>query len=110
MAQASREIKRRIKSIKSTGKITKAMEMVSAVKMRKAVDHMISSRDYAHLAWRIVMDLARRTGKNYHKLLKERPAKKVAVVLVASNRGLCGSFNAQIVASAYRYAGQLENA
>ncbi|KKS41178.1 MAG: ATP synthase gamma chain [Candidatus Kuenenbacteria bacterium GW2011_GWA2_42_15] len=104
MAQATREIKRRIKSVKSTSKITKAMELISAVKMRKAVDHMLLSRGYAHLAWQIVVDLAKRTGQTYHKLLQAREVKKVAVVLVASNRGLCGSFNAQIVASAYQYA------
>lgn len=104
MARATREIKRRIKSIKSTGKITKAMELVSAVKMRKAVDHMLSSRAYAHLAWQIVTDLAKRVNVNYHELLIERPVKKVAIVLVASNRGLCGSFNSQIVASAYKHS------
>lgn len=107
MAQATREIKRRIKSIKSTSKITKAMELVSAVKMRKAVDHMLLSRSYAHLAWQIVVDLAKRADKDYHELLREREIKKVAVVLVASNRGLCGSFNAQIVTSAYEYAVEL---
>ncbi len=104
MAQASREIKRRIRSIKSTGKITKAMEMVSAVKMRKAVDHMLASRSYANLAWEIVSDLSKRTNRAHHDLLRERPVKKIAVVLIASNRGLCGSFNTQIVASAYKYA------
>src|SRR3989338_8548320 len=104
MAQATREIKRRIKSVKSTSKITKAMELISAVKMRKAVDHMLASSSYASLAWQIVVDLAKRTGQTYHKLLQAREVKKVAVVLVASNRGLCGSFNAQIVASAYQYA------
>lgn len=109
MARATREIKRRIKSIKSTSKITKAMELVSAVKMRKAVDNMLSSRAYANLAWEIVTNLAKKTDGSYHALLKERPIKKVAIVLIASNRGLCGSFNTQIVTNALKYSLELSS-
>ncbi len=100
MPQATREIKRRLKSIKSTGKITKAMELVSAVKMRKAVDHMQKSRNYAAAAWQIVSDLIINVSPAFNILLTRRKIQKIGVVLIASNRGLCGSFNAQIISAA----------
>lgn len=100
MPQATREIKRRLKSIKSTGKITKAMELVSAVKMRKAVDHMQKSRIYSTAAWQIVSDLVVNISPAFNVLLTKRKIKKIAVVLIASNRGLCGSFNGQIISTA----------
>jgi len=101
MAKGTRELRRRIKSIKNTKKITKAMEMVSAAKMRKAVASVLATRDYANLAWTTIMHLAEKTDARHHVLLKNgKPAEKVAVILVSSNRGLCGSFNMQIVQKA----------
>jgi len=95
--QLTREIKRRIKSIGNTKKITKAMELVSAAKMRKAVNNVLTSRAYADLAWNAVLDLAARTESKYHPLLIKREVNKIGLVLITSNRGLCGSFNHQII-------------
>ena len=75
------------------------MEMVSAAKMRKAIASVLKIRPYAHSAWRVLNNLARafETGEGKPGLLEVRPVKNVLLVVVTSNRGLCGSFNAQIV-------------
>jgi F-type H+-transporting ATPase subunit gamma len=91
-----KDIKRRIKSTKNTGKITRAMEMVSAAKMRKAIASVLQIRPYAHSAWSILTNLARAFSKYQEGLLEVREVKSVLAILVTSNRGLCGSFNSQI--------------
>ena len=97
----SRDLKRRIRSISNTKKITKAMEMVAAAKMRKAVRAVLATRDYANLAWATILHLAKKENIDQHVLLK-RPQKvnRVALVLVGSNRGLCGGFNLQVAQKA----------
>lgn len=98
MASSSRDIRRRIKSINSTRKITRAMEMVSAAKMRRAVASVLAIRPYAHSAWSILTNLARAFREEYGRgLLEIREVRSVLVLLVTSNRGFCGSFNAQIM-------------
>lgn len=94
---SSKDIKRRIKSINNTRKITKAMEMVAAAKMRKAVAAALAIRPYAHSAWRILTNLSRAFSETDNKLLEVREVKKMLAIVIASNRGLCGSFNAQIM-------------
>ena len=96
MANNTREIRRRIKSIGSTRKITKAMEMVSAAKMRRAVSGVMSIRSYAHSAWSVLTNLARAFSTYNKGLLEVREVKGILLVVIASNRGLCGSFNSQI--------------
>ena len=95
-----RDIKRRIKSIQSTRKITRAMQMVSAAKMRKAQSAVTNSRTYASLAWEIILNL--KTGEpldQSHVLLKTFPkAEKVGIILLTTNRGLVGSLNSNLVA------------
>ena len=104
MPQATADIKRRIKSIGSTKKVTKAMELVSAAKMRKAIASVLSTRSYSRLAWELLKRLAQRTNSKYHALLKKRPnLKKIGLVLITSNRGLCGSFNYQIINRAHDF-------
>ncbi|HPN54603.1 MAG TPA: ATP synthase F1 subunit gamma [Candidatus Moranbacteria bacterium] len=93
---SSKDIRRRIKSINSTKKITRAMEMVSAAKMRKAVASVIAIRPYAHSAWSVLTNLARAYESHGRGLLEIREVKSVLIVVVTSNRGLCGSFNTQI--------------
>jgi F-type H+-transporting ATPase subunit gamma len=93
----SKEIRSRIKSINNTGKITRAMEMVSAAKMRKSTERVLQIREYAHAAWSVLTNLARAFEKYEHGLLEVREVKSVLVVVITSNRGLCGSFNAQIM-------------
>lgn len=92
----TKAIKRRIKSVGSTHKITKAMEMISAVKMRKAIEAAINTRTYATLAWDLLVKLSQ-TRKKEFALLDVRRVKKLLVVMITSNRGLCGSFNANII-------------
>ena len=95
----ARDIKRRIKGVKSTGKITRAMEMISAVKMRKAIKSVQAIRPYAHSAIELLEQLRRATAENesQHPLMTARPVHKTLYVIIASNRGLCGGFNAQIM-------------
>lgn len=94
---SSLDIKRRIRSINSTKKITKAMEMVSAAKMRRAVSSVLAIRPYAHAAWSVLTNLSKAFEEfSGHGFLEIRPVKNVLMIVVTSNRGLCGSFNTQI--------------
>src|SRR5665811_2124805 len=98
----TRDIKSRIKSIGNTKKITKAMEMVAASKMRKAIEAVLKTRTYANLSWETVLHLSKNSknqSKNsLHPLLAKRSEiKKVAVILITSNRGLCGGYNSAII-------------
>lgn len=98
MAQSSRDIQRRIKSVKNTKKITKAMELVSAAKMRKAVSRVLASRSYSDLVWDTVLHLVSKTDTSHHPFFQEpKQVKNVAVIIISTNRGLCGSFNTQLV-------------
>jgi len=100
-----RDIQRRIKSVRSTKKITRAMEMVAAAKMRKAVEAVLRTRTYANLSWLTVLNLSQsnnHNGENIHPLLARRDkTDKVAVILIASNRGLCGGFNSAVISKAH---------
>ena len=101
----TKEIKRRIKSIKSTKKITKAMELVAASKMKRAVASALASRLYAGYSWNILTSVAENMPKSKHPLFTERERKneeeeRILIVLITSNRGLCGAYNAQIIKKA----------
>ncbi|MCX6797077.1 MAG: ATP synthase F1 subunit gamma [Candidatus Doudnabacteria bacterium] len=88
-----KELKTRIKSIGSTRKITRAMQMVSAAKMRKTQNMVLQSRSYAELAWELIENIAN-TGNFANPLVKTYPeAKKVGVLLLTTNKGLVGSLN-----------------
>jgi len=95
MAVSTKEIKGRIKSIKNTKKITKAMEMVSAAKMKKAVDAAQNTRMYASRALAILDSLAE-VNEPDCPLVQKREVQKVLMVVISSNKGLCGGFNANI--------------
>ena len=97
MANNTKEIRRRIKSIGNTKKITKAMEMVSAAKMRRAVASVLAIRPYAHSAWSVLTNLARAFESKNKGLLEVREVKSVLILVITSNKGLCGSFNSQII-------------
>ena len=100
----TKEIKRRIKSVKNTKKITKAMELVAASKMKRAVASTLASRLYAEYSWEILTSIAQNVEELDHPLFNERDAKntkgKILLVLVTSNRGLCGAYNAQAIKKA----------
>ncbi len=96
----TKEIKRRIKSVKNTKKITKAMELVAASKMKRAVSSTLASRLYAEYSWEILTSIAKNKEEITHPLFTEREVKNILVVLVTSNRGLCGAYNAQAIKKA----------
>lgn len=93
----SLDIKRRIKSVKNTKKITKAMELVSASKMKRAVSATLASRPYAQVSWQILESLSQISRETEHPLLAKREVNNILIVLITSNRGLCGAYNAQII-------------
>lgn len=98
--QGTKEIKRRIKSVKSTKKITKAMELVAASKMKRAVASTLASRFYAEYSWEVLTSVAENVEEINHPFFTERPVKNILLVLITSNRGLCGAYNAQAVKKA----------
>jgi F-type H+-transporting ATPase subunit gamma len=92
-----RDIKRRIKSVRNTQQITKAMEMVAAAKLRRAQGRAVAARPYARGMEEMLSNLAATLAQMQHPLTEVRPVKKRAVLVFASNRGLAGSYNAQII-------------
>ncbi len=95
-----RDIKRRIVSIKSTSKITRAMKMVAAAKLRRAQEGMMALRPYSDKMREVLMSLAQPTGDDLHPLLRVRPRKTVEVLVLTSDKGLCGAFNANVIKGA----------
>jgi F-type H+-transporting ATPase subunit gamma len=93
---STQQYRRRIKSVKSTRQITKAMEMVSSVKMQKAIKAISAERAYIQNSWKLLSEITESITNNPNPLLHERPVKKVALLVVASDRGLCGSFHSDI--------------
>ena len=91
------DIRRRIKSVGNTKKITKAMELVAASKMRRAVQQALATRAYAKAAWDVLTNVSAVTNRDLHPLLVERETKRVAVIVVSSDRGLAGGLNTNIV-------------
>jgi len=98
---STKEIRTKIKSIKNTQKITKAMEMVAASKMRRAQERMLASKPYAHKIRQVVAHLAAGKSEFRHAYLEARPeVKRVGVLIVTSDRGLCGGLNANLLKAA----------
>jgi F-type H+-transporting ATPase subunit gamma len=97
MAVSPRLIRRRIKSVTNTKKITKAMELVAASKMRRAIAGTIASRRYAGAGWEMITALAKKVDPSTHALLAERPTGRALVILLTSHRGLAGGFNANMI-------------
>src|SRR5512143_1512915 len=91
-----RELRRRIKSIPSTAQITRAMQMVAASKMRKAQEVTLTSRPLAQLLYRIQRRATTHAGDFTHPLLEVREVRKRAVILVGTDKGLCGSLNTNL--------------
>lgn len=93
----TKEIKRRIKSVKNTKKITKAMELVAASKMKRAVSSTLASRLYAEYSSQILSSIAKNIEQIAHPFFNEQEDGKILVALITSNRGLCGGYNSQII-------------
>jgi F-type H+-transporting ATPase subunit gamma len=95
----AREIRRRIKSVKNIAQVTRALQAVSASKVRRAQEAVLATRAYAQLAWEVLSDLSQQVGANerLHPLFEVRPAKTIGVLMLSGDRGLCGAFNYNVV-------------
>src|SRR5512146_3452538 len=107
------DIRRRIRSVRNTRQITKAMKMVAAARLRRAQDRALSSRPYDQMLTNVLRSLVTRaeiydpeTGQPRHPLLAQRPEQKILLVVVTGDKGLAGAFNANILKAALRF---LEN-
>ncbi|NPA24851.1 MAG: ATP synthase F1 subunit gamma [Deltaproteobacteria bacterium] len=92
-----KDIRKRISSVKSTQQITKAMQMVAAAKLKKAQDNVVQARPYAAKMSEVLASLAVRVKPEKHPLLQRRDEKKIELVVIASDRGLCGGFNTNVM-------------
>ena len=98
------DIRRRIKSVKNTQQITKAMKMVSAAKLKRAQDRVITARPYANKMTEVLAGLAERTDENFHHpLLDSRGDERYLVVLITADKGLCGAFNTNLTKAAQAF-------
>ena len=104
------DIRRRIRSVKSTRQITKAMKMVSAAKLRRAQERALAARPYAQMLTNVLRSLVQRadvldpeTGKAKHPLLETRPERNIVLLVVTGDRGLAGGFNSNLLKAAQRF-------
>jgi F-type H+-transporting ATPase subunit gamma len=97
-------IRKRIVSVKNTRKITRAMKLVAAAKLRRAQDSMIAARPYAAALSSVVSELAGVAGQDSHPLFAEREGKRATIVVITADRGLAGAFNANVIKAVERYA------
>ncbi len=104
------DLRRRIRSVKNTRQITKAMKMVSAAKLRRAQERALAARPYAKMITSVLESLTRRvdifdeeTGNLRHPLFVTRPEKRVLLVVVSGDKGFAGAFNANILKTAYQF-------
>jgi F-type H+-transporting ATPase subunit gamma len=92
------DIRRRIKSVKNTQQITKAMKMVSAAKLKRAQDRVVTARPFANKMTTVLSGLAERTDENFHHpLLDARGDERYLLVLITADKGLCGAFNTNLI-------------
>jgi F-type H+-transporting ATPase subunit gamma len=103
-----RDIRKRLKAIQSTKKITSAMKMVAAAKMRKVQDRMLNFRPYASRMGTVLTDLAKVAEREIHPLLALRMRKNVEVIVITSDKGLCGAFNTNILKAGNNYINGLK--
>jgi len=105
-----KSIKKRIVSVKNTRQITKAMKMVSAAKLRRAQENVVAARPYAQKMGEVLQSLAGNLEGNLHPLLEKREAKKLLLIVVTSDRGLCGGFNSNLCKAGERYLKEQQGA
>jgi F-type H+-transporting ATPase subunit gamma len=98
-----RDIRRRIRSARSIQQITRAMKFVSAARLRKAQDRVIAARPYARQILAVIQSLRVRVGEKKHPLLEERGSKRIEVLVIAADRGLCGAYNTNILRHAVEF-------
>jgi len=101
---STRDIRRRIKSVKNTAQITKAMQMVAASKMRRAQQAALAGRPYADLMNEVLGAVAMDTADFTHPLMEKREVRKRGVIVIATDKGLCGSLNSNLLREAGKYS------
>lgn len=102
---SARDIKRKINSVSNTQKITKTMKMVSAAKMRKAIEAMQSARPYTDKLAELIQEISNRVGGNTeHAFFEAKEVHTIYLVVVTSDKGLCGAFNSNVLKAAYNFA------
>src|SRR5688500_17836624 len=104
---STREIRKRIRSVKNIGQITRALEAVSASRVRKAQARVLASRAYAEKAWEILLTVqaaGQGSGTMHPLLVKRDSIKQLMIVLITSDRGQAGAFNSNIIRVATRFA------
>jgi F-type H+-transporting ATPase subunit gamma len=97
------DIRRRIRAVKSTQQITKAMKMVSSSKLRRAQERILRGRPYAQHMLRVLNSLAARTEASHHVLLQEQTGQRPLLIVITADRGLAGSFNANVIKGAAQW-------
>lgn len=97
------DLRRRIRSVRNTQKITRAMKMVAAARLRRAQDRVVNARPYARQMRSFLGNLGRHAEKSSHPLLAQRPVRRTLLALVTADRGLCGAFNANLIRAAQRH-------
>jgi F-type H+-transporting ATPase subunit gamma len=95
-----RDIRRKISSVKKTQQITRAMQMVSAAKLQRAQDRLLTSRPYSNKLVEVIGDLALRANPERHSLLQRRQGPNTLLVVITTDRGLCGAFNSNVLRTA----------
>lgn len=100
---STRDIRRRIKSVKNTAQITKAMQMVASAKMRKAQMAALSGRPYAEVMNEVLAAAVAGAGDFQHPLMESREVRKRAVILISTDKGLCGGLNTNLLREAARF-------
>jgi F-type H+-transporting ATPase subunit gamma len=103
-----RDIRKRISSVKNTGKITRAMQMVSAAKFRKLQEGLFKARPYGRKIESLLANLSSGVERENYPLLNLRPRKSVELLVVTSDKGLCGAFNTNVLRAAYETYGELK--
>jgi F-type H+-transporting ATPase subunit gamma len=97
------DLRRRIRAVKSTQQITKAMKMIAASRLRKSQERILNARPFANETRRLLRDLASRTDAAAHPLLAEREEKTALALVITADKGLCGSFNTNIIKAAGQF-------
>lgn len=107
---STQEFRRRIKSVNNIRQITRAMEMVASVKMQKSVNAILSARTYIQTAWNLMELIKEKKPADFkHPFLRSQPLGKTAVVIISSDRGLCGSYNSDILKKTVAYIQENSN-
>lgn len=97
------DLRRRVRSVRNMQKITKAMKMVAAARLRRAQERVVAARPYANTMMRVLRRLAERTGDFHHPLLEPRGNEHIVIALVTADKGLCGGFNTNLIKAAQQF-------